>query len=228
VVIFKNSPSLRSGFVKKINHMAEENKTTEETVVENVAVPPEEVVLETVPLPGDPLREKRNIFRTPSPRNKNMRRGPRRPERVKPEFDQKILSMRRVTRVVAGGRRFSFSVALVAGDRKGKIGIGTGKAGDTALSIEKAFRDAKKNMRAIPLTKAMSVPHDAQAKYASSIVKIVPAPGRGIVAGGAVRSVLEYAGIKDVAGKILSRSKNGLNNARATVKALEAMRFRKK
>ena len=134
--------------------------------------------------------------------------------------------MRRVTRVVAGGRRFSFSVALVAGDKKGKVGIGTGKAGDTALAIDKAFRDAKKNMLVIKMTKKNSLPHDVQAKYASSVVMIMPAPGRGMVAGGAVRSVLEYAGIRDVAGKILSRSKNGLNNARATMKALQMLKVR--
>lgn len=190
---------------------------TEETVaIEDVAVAP--------PMPEAALSKKRNDW---GPRNKNTRRGPRRPERARPEFDQKILSMRRVTRVVAGGRRFSFSVALVAGNKKGMVGIGTGKAGDTALAIDKAFRDARKNMRTILTTKEMSVPHDSQAKYASSVVKIMPAPGRGMVAGGAVRSVLEYAGVKDVAGKILSRSKNALNNARAAIKALEGMRLRK-
>ncbi len=161
-------------------------------------------------------------------RSKNVRRGPRRPERARPEFEQKILSMRRVTRVVAGGRRFSFSVALVAGNKKGMVGVGTGKAGDTALAIEKAYRDARKNMRTFSLTKELSVPHDVEAKYASSIVRIMPAPGRGMAAGGAVRSVLEYAGIKDVAGKILSRSKNALNNARASIKALESIKERKR
>ncbi len=160
-------------------------------------------------------------------RSKNVRRGPRRPERARPEFEQKILSMRRVTRVVAGGRRFSFSVALVAGNKKGMVGVGTGKAGDTALAIEKAYRDARKNMRTFALTKEMSLPHDVEAKYASSVIKIMPAPGRGMAAGGAVRSVLEYAGIKDVAGKILSRSKNALNNARASIKALESIKNRK-
>jgi small subunit ribosomal protein S5 len=173
-----------------------------------------------------------DAFSRPSRRGnfdkRNPRRGgnSRRPERVKPEFDQKILSMRRVTRVVAGGRRFSFSVALVAGDRKGKVGIGTGKAGDTALAIDKAFRDAKKHMQTLRLTKKNSVPHNTQAKYASSVVMVMPAPGRGLVAGGAVRNVLEFAGVKDVAAKILSRSKNALNNARATMKALEAMKIR--
>ncbi len=158
---------------------------------------------------------------------RNPRRAPRREERARPEFDQKIISLRRVTRVVAGGRRFSFSVSLVAGNRKGMVGVGLGKAGDTALAIEKAFRDAKKNMIIVPLTSSGSIPHDAEAKYASSVVMVMPAKGRGLVAGGAVRTVLEFAGVKDVGAKILSRSKNGLNNARAAILALSRVRGRK-
>lgn len=161
-------------------------------------------------------------------RRGGQRRTPRREERVKPEFDQKIISMRRVTRVVAGGRRMSFAVALVAGNRKGKVGVGTGKAVDTALAIEKAFRDAKKHMISVPLTKNSSIPHDVRAKYSASVATLVPAKGRGLVAGGAVRSVLELAGITDVTSKILSRSKNGINNARAAVKALEQFHPRKR
>jgi small subunit ribosomal protein S5 len=86
---------------------------------------------------------------------RNQRRGRRggRQERVRPEFDQKIVSIRRVTRVMAGGRRFSFSVSMVIGDKKGKVGVGVGKAGDTQLAIEKAVRNAKKNMIVVPLTK---------------------------------------------------------------------------
>ena len=165
-------------------------------------------------------------FRDPGSRGprKNSRRPSRREERVRPEFDQKIISLRRVTRVVAGGRRFSFSVALVAGNRKGMVGVGTGKAGDTALAIEKAFRDAKKNMIIVPLVSGNSIPHDSAAKYGSSQVLIIPAKGRGLVAGGAVRMVLEFAGINNVSAKILSRSKNGLNNARAALVALSSLR----
>lgn len=160
------------------------------------------------------------------PRNRS-RRQPRREERARPEFDQKIVSLRRVTRVVAGGRRFSFSVALVAGNRKGMVGVGTGKAGDTALAIEKAFRDAKKHMVTVLLNDKGNIPHDSRATYASSDVLIMPALGRGLVAGGSVRTVLEFAGIKDVSGKILSRSKNALNNARAAVRALQGLRIRR-
>lgn len=151
------------------------------------------------------------------------RRSPRREERPRSEFDQKMLSVRRVARVMAGGRRFNFSVALAIGDKKGAVGVGTGKAGDTALAIEKAMRNAKNNLIRLKLTKEMSLPHDVAAKYASSSVAIYPAKGRGLVAGSSVRTVLELAGVKDVTAKILSRSKNQLNNARAAVEALRKL-----
>lgn len=155
---------------------------------------------------------------------RRARRGGRREERQRPEFDQKIVSIRRVTRVMAGGRRFSFSVSMVIGDKKGKVGVGIGKAGDTQLAIEKAIRDAKKHMITVPMNKEMHIPHDVHSKYASSEVMIMPAPGRGLVAGSSVRTVLELAGVKDVTAKIFSRSKNKLNNARAAVEALKQLK----
>ena len=156
--------------------------------------------------------------------NKKPRRGNRRDERVKSEFDQKIVSLRRVTRVMAGGRRFSFSVAMVLGDKKGRVGVGVGKATDTQLAIEKATRDAKKNMIKVALDSEMRIKHDVSTKYASSEVMIMPAPGRGLVAGSSVRTVLELAGVRDVTAKLFSRSKNKLNNARATVEALKQLK----
>lgn len=159
------------------------------------------------------------------PRNpRRPRRGGRTTERARPEFDQKIISIRRVTRVMAGGRRFNFSVAMVAGDKRGRVGVGIGKAADTQLAIEKAFRDAKKHMVVVPMTGDQNIPHDVATKYAASQVMIMPAPGRGIVAGSSVRTVLELAGIKDVTAKVLSRSKNKLNNARAAIKALSSLK----
>lgn len=156
-------------------------------------------------------------------KGRGPRRSPRRDDRPRSEYDQKMLSVRRVARVMAGGRRFSFSVALAIGDRKGAVGVGTGKAGDTALAIEKAMRDAKSNLLRVKLTKEMSLPHDVAAKYASSSVALFPAKGRGLVAGSSVRTVLELAGVKDVTAKILSRSKNQLNNARAAIVALKKL-----
>ncbi len=157
-------------------------------------------------------------------RNQRRPRRGGRPERVRPEFEQKIISIRRVTRVMAGGRRFSFSVAMVIGDKRGKVGVGIGKAGDTQLAIEKAVRDAKKHMITVSMNKEGHLPHDVKIKYASSEVMIMPAPGRGLVAGSSVRTVLEHAGVKDVTAKIFSRSKNKLNNARAAVEALKLLK----
>lgn len=169
---------------------------------------------------GGPGGDRRNDRRNP----RRQRRGGRRDERTRPEFDQKIVSIRRVTRVMAGGRRFSFSVSMVIGDKKGKVGVGVGKAGDTQLAIEKAVRSAKKNMITVPMNKDHHIPHDVHTKYASSEVMIMPAPGRGLVAGSSVRTVLELAGVKDVTAKLFSRSKNKLNNARATVEALKQLK----
>jgi len=159
---------------------------------------------------------------------KNTRKSaPRREARVKPEFDQKIIDIRRVTRVVTGGRRFSFSVAIVIGDRRGRVGVGLGKAGDTPLAIDKAVRDARKHMIQVNVTKSMSIPHEVEAKYSSSRVLIMRAPGKGILAGSSVRTVLEFAGIKEVSAKIFSRSKNKMNNAKAAVKALHKLVLKK-
>jgi small subunit ribosomal protein S5 len=140
--------------------------------------------------------------------------------RPKPEFDQKILNIRRVTRVVAGGRRFSFSVALVAGDKNGSVGLGLGKGGDTALAINKALRNAKKHMVKLHLTKTMSIPHELSAKFSSSRVVLYPNRGRGLVAGSVLRDIVKLSGMKDITGKILSNSKNKLNNAKAVILAL--------
>ncbi|MDQ3089993.1 MAG: 30S ribosomal protein S5 [bacterium] len=160
-------------------------------------------------------------------RGRNTRRPQRREARAKPEFDQKIVSLRRVTRVTSGGRRFAFSVCVVAGNRKGMVGVGQGKAGDTPLAIDKAFRDAKKNMITVNTSKGMSIPHEIEAKFASSVVVIRPAPGKGILAGSSVRTVLELAGLREINSKLLSRSKNKTNNAYAAIMALDKLRLTK-
>lgn len=153
------------------------------------------------------------------PRKGGDRRGASRKEPR--EFEQKTIDIRRVTRVVAGGRRFSFSVAMVIGDGKGKVGVGIGKAGDTALAIQKAFNNAKKNLVTLNLTAQNSIPYEVDAKYNSARLMMMPNGGRGIVAGSSVRSVLELAGMRDVTTKIFSRTKNKLNIAKAAIKALD-------
>jgi len=151
---------------------------------------------------------------------KNTRKGGPREPRAKPEYDQKIINIRRVTRVAAGGKRFNFSVAMIAGNRKGSIGVGLGKGADTAMAIDKAFRNARKNLITLKLTPEGSLPHDISAKYSSARVMIMPARGRGVIAGSAARHVIELAGVRDVNAKLVSPTKNQLNIARATLKAL--------
>lgn len=141
-------------------------------------------------------------------------------ERVKPEFEQKIVDIRRVTRVVAGGRRLRFSVSMVIGDKKGSIGFGLGKSIDTANAITKALRDAKKNMIKVSLNKNNSISHTVDAKYNSSKIIISPNFGRGLVAGSAVRDLLTLGGINNITAKINSPSKNKINNVRVAMKAL--------
>ena len=151
------------------------------------------------------------------------RGGPRRDDRERSEFAQKLIGIRRVARVMAGGRRFNFSAAIVLGDKKGKVGVGIGKAADTQLAIEKATRAAKKNMILLNLTKNRSIRNNVSAKFCASVVEIRPSPGRGLVAGSSVRTVLELAGVSDVTAKLLSRSKNPINNARVAIEALRGL-----
>lgn len=184
-----------------------ETQNTNNTTPNNVAPAP----VQATSAPRD-FKGGRNGGRPP-------RKGPAREPRAKPEYDQKLLEIRRVTRVASGGRRFSFSVALVAGNRKGSVGVGTGKALDTSIAIDKAFKNARKHMVKLNL-KNDSIPFDVASKYCSARVEIRPAPSRGLIAGSAVRNVLELAGVKDVSAKIRSGSKNKLNIARATIQAL--------
>ena len=195
---------------------------TAEAPIEASGAP--EAAPEAAPAPeaGRPSRDRRG---GPGGRGRGPRQGGRsnRPER-KSEFDQRMINIRRVARVVAGGRRFSFSVAIIIGNKKGKVGVGLGKAGDTTLAIEKAVRNAKKNMITIALTKDSSIAHDVSAKYTASRVSLMPAHGRGLVAGSSVRPVLELAGITNIIAKLHSGSKNGLNNARAAIEALKSLK----
>jgi small subunit ribosomal protein S5 len=158
----------------------------------------------------------------------NRGEGGRKPraffERPKPEFDQKMVSIRRVTRVTSGGRRMTFAVALAIGDKKGSVGLGTGKGGDTAIAINKALRQAKKSMFKIKTTKEMSIRHEVDAKFGSSKLLIRPNHGKGLVSGSTVRDMLVLAGIKNVTSKLHSGSKNKLNNARAAYAALYQLR----
>lgn len=151
-------------------------------------------------------------------------RGGRRNDKEKSEFDQKVLDMARVTRVVAGGRRFSFRATVGIGNKKGKIGVGVGKGLDVSQAVDKAVSDAKKNLIVVVL-KEGTIPHEVEAKYASARVFLKPAPkGKGLVAGGAIRVICSLAGIENITAKIISKSTNKLNNARATLDALKKLK----
>ncbi|MDP1834126.1 MAG: 30S ribosomal protein S5 [Candidatus Moranbacteria bacterium] len=143
-------------------------------------------------------------------------------KKEKPEFDQKLLDLARVTRVVKGGRRFRFRATLVIGNRKGKVGVGVGKGSDVSDAIRKAFDDAKKNLVTVKMTKN-TIAHDINYKSRSAKIILKPAvEGRGIIAGGAVRVVVEFSGIKDIVSKSLGTA-NKLSVARAAVEALATL-----
>ncbi len=155
-----------------------------------------------------------------------MSKQPRKPKRrEKPEYEQKLLNLARVTRVVKGGRRFRFRATLVIGNRKGKVGVGVAKGADVSDAIQKSFNDAKRNLVSVTL-QGSTIPHDVRKKNGSAVVLLKPGiSGQGIIAGGAVRAVMDLAGIKDVVSKSLGAS-NPLNVARATISALSSIRTR--
>ena len=150
--------------------------------------------------------------------------GGGRRDQIKDEFESKLLDLARVTRVTGGGKRMSFRAVVVAGDKKGKVGVGVDKGKDVSQAIEKATRAAKKNLIMVTIVNE-TIPHEVEAKAGPSRILLKPqSKGRGLVAGGAVRSICDLAGIKNVSLKILSGSKNKLNNARATMAALKKLK----
>lgn len=152
-------------------------------------------------------------------RNQFRREAPRR------EFDQKVVEIKRVTRVVAGGKRMRFRALVVIGDRKGKVGMGLRKGVDVAEAMNKAVNAAKKAMISVPLENG-TIPQPRRVKYKASRIILLPAaPGTGIIAGGALRSVLELAGVKNILSKMIGSS-NNVNNVRAAMKALGSMKSR--
>lgn len=178
--------------------------------------------------------EKKNTIKPASKENNARGRGDRkpggrggrrgkRPEREKSEFEQKILDLARVTRVTKGGKRMRFRACLIIGDKKGRVGIGVAKGLDVAVAVEKAFRQAKKNLIHVPI-KNGTLPHNVEMKYGAAHIILKQAPeGTGLKSGGATRLVLELAGVPNAVSKILG-SNNKINNAKATFKALEALR----
>ena len=163
------------------------------------------------------------------PQNRDNRgRRPGRDQQTPEEkqFDERVIHVNRVARVVKGGRRFRFQALVVVGDRKNKVGIGISKGADVTAAVTKATDVAKKNMVTVNLYKG-TLPHEAEAKVGGAHILIMPAaPGTGLIAGGVVRTVLEVAGLHNVLSKSLG-STNKINTAYATVKALESVVPRK-
>lgn len=145
-------------------------------------------------------------------------------QKTKDEFESKLLDLARVTRVTSGGKQLRFRAVVVVGNKTGKVGVGVAKGSDVAQGIEKATRLAKKNIIEIPFSEE-TIPHEVTVKYEAARVLLKPQrKGRGLVAGGVVRVICNLAGIKNISSKLLSRSRNKLNIARATIKALKALK----
>ena len=191
----------------------EENKEIEVTVEQ----PKEEVVTPKVDVPKQ--------FNKPNPRDFRGQRpgGPRDfkgGEDKKNLLEEKVVSISRVTKVTRGGRHFRFSATVVVGNRKGLVGIGTGKANEVPEAIKKGIQAANKNVVKVALIDGRTIPHEAVAKVGRALVLIKPAKkGTGIIAGGAARSVLELAGVKDIVSKSMGANTQ-INVAKATLSAL--------
>ena len=139
------------------------------------------------------------------------------------EFDERVMQVSRVSKKTKGGNRIGFSVLMVVGDKKGRVGVGLGKAPDVLSGIKKAVRRAKKNMFTVTMKKT-TIPHDIRVKFGAAEIMLKPAPpGSGVIAGGAVRAVVEAAGIKDISSKVLG-TRNQATNVYATIKALKLLK----
>lgn len=195
--------------------MSDTPKTPETEVVEAETVTTE--VAQETEKTQENTSEKGRGSRKP---RRNDRRGIR--EEVK-EFQEEILAIDRVTRVTAGGRQLRFRVSMVIGDGKGRVGLGIGKAGEVQGAIEKALRDARKNLITFPIVDG-TIAHDVTANFKSSAIFIHPAhPGTGIIAGGSARKVFAVAGLKDVIAK-QHGAPNTITNTRVTLKALQSLK----
>lgn len=157
------------------------------------------------------------------PKDRTRKTGPRGEMNKAPkEFEEEVLAIDRVTRVVKGGRRLRFRATVVVGNKRGKVGLGIGKSNEVMGAIQKAVAKARKNLVNVPITKD-TIPHDIKVKFKTAKVLLLPAsPGTGIIAGGSVRKVVELAGIKNILSKILGAS-NRITTAKAAIIALKKL-----
>lgn len=144
-------------------------------------------------------------------------------QRPEKEFEERMVQINRVTKKTKGGNRMSFSALMVVGDRKGRVGVGLGKAADVASAMRKGITYAQKGFVTVPM-RGTTIPHSVRVKYGAAELLIKPAPpGSGVIAGGPVRAVLEVAGVRDVVGKILG-SNNKITNVYAAMEALRQLK----
>lgn len=163
------------------------------------------------------------VAKTKDGQNNNRRFGGSRRQHKVDDFDQRTLDIARVTRVMKGGKRMSFRACIAVGDKKGSIGIGLGKGADVSLAINKAVNQAKKDMVFVSVINE-TIPHEVRYSLGASKLLFKPArQGKGVIAGGVVRVILELAGVKNITAKILG-GKNKINNARCTLAALASLR----
>lgn len=152
------------------------------------------------------------------------RRKSNRSREKETNWQERVVQIRRVSKVVKGGKKLSFRAIVVVGNERGQVGVGVGKASDVIGAVRKGVADGKKHLVDVPLTKANSIPHPTQGRGGAARVMMRPAaPGTGVIAGGAVRTVLELAGVRNILAKQLG-SGNPLNNARAAIDALDSLR----
>ncbi len=207
----------------------------EEEKNENIEVTSEETVVETTEeaVEAAEVVEEAAEAQEEAPKKKVLRasragRGERKSRKEKPEkpasdWTERVVQVRRVTKVVKGGKKLSFRAVVIAGDGKGHVGVGCGKSSEVVGAIQKAVVDARKNSIEVPVFKT-TIPHISTGRSGAGSVVLKPASqGTGVIAGGAVRSVLELAGIENILSKSLG-SKSPLNAARATMEALKAIK----
>lgn len=146
-------------------------------------------------------------------------------EKPKEEFESKLLDLARIAHTRAGGRKMRFRAVIIIGDKNGRVGLGVAKGADVQLAIEKATRLSKKHLIKVPIVNE-TIPYEVSSKVGAARVLLRPQrKGRGLVAGGTVRIVCTLAGIKNISSKVLGRTSNKINNARATMEALKKLRY---
>ena len=212
--IFLNPELENEELVRLIKPEKEKIKQSQHSILSNEKLNTKNITQKT----------EKNSHKTNTSKSMSRRRSKSRTKEKETNLQERVVQIRRVSKVVKGGKKLSFRAIVVVGNEKGQVGVGVGKAADVIGAVRKGVSDAKKNMVEISLTKANSINHVTNGVAGGAKVFMRPAaPGTGVIAGGAVRTVLELAGIKNILAKQLG-SNNPLNNARAAINALQSLR----